>query len=187
MDFEAIYNIVVETNGSEAAFSRGECEALAKFMHELPPGASIVEIGVQFGRSTTVLGCIAKEKGFNVTLVDNWLEDVSTPARKNIEAQIEKYKWPVAKLWMDSNFASKLYEGKIDLIHIDGDHNYEGVLSDCEHWLSKVNRGGYVLFDDYGHDSLPGVWKACKEYFAEHKNWEFIGRFADKLGVYKKI
>jgi hypothetical protein len=90
-------------------------------------------------------------------------------------------------MWMDSNMASKIYEGKIDLIHIDGDHEYEAVLSDCNHWLSKVKKGGFACFDDYGHDSLPGIWKACQEYFEEHKNWKFLGRYGDKLGIYQKI
>jgi predicted O-methyltransferase YrrM len=183
---EEIYQIVEESS-HETAYNREECEALYDCLLKLPDGARVVEVGVQFGRSATVIAEVSKVRGFEFTAVDNWLEEYSTRAKPHFEGQIEKHGWNVKKLWMDSNMASKIYDGKIDLIHIDGDHEYEGVLSDIKHWLPKVNKGGYACFDDFGHDSLPGIWKACNEYFTEHKNWEFVGRFGNKLGVYKKL
>lgn len=183
--FDEIYKIVEETS-HEVAFNRGECEALYDSLHKLSDKSNIVEIGVQFGRSATVILEVAKEKNFNVSLVDNWLEDMSREAREHLLSQAEKYGWKFKDYWMSSNMASKLYQGKIDLIHIDGDHNYEGVLSDMTHWLPKVKSGGFALFDDYGHDSLPGVFQAVTEYFTEHGNWIYLGRFGNKLGIFQK-
>lgn len=183
---EEIYQIVEESS-HETAFNLGECEALYNHLHQLPDGANVVEIGVQFGRSASVIAEVGKEKNFNFTAVDNWLEEYSKEALPHFEAQIEKHGWKVDKLWMDSSMASKIYTKKIDLIHIDGDHEYKGVLSDIEHWLPKIKKGGFACFDDYGHDSLPGIWQACNEYFGKHKNWSFLGRYGNKLGVYKKL
>jgi len=36
----------------------------------------------------------------------------------------------------------------IDLLFIDADHTYEGVMNDIQNWLPKVKEGGYI----YGHD-----------------------------------
>lgn len=184
--FEEIYNIVEESS-HESAFNREECVALYDYLLKLSGNARIVEIGVQYGRSSSLIAEVSKDKGFHFTAVDNWLEDVSTEARKNFESQISKYKWNVVKLWMDSSLAFRLYDNKIDLIHIDGDHEYEGVLADINNWLPKVRRGGFALFDDYGHDSLPGVYKACDEFFGKTNYWKFVERRGNKLGVFQKL
>ena len=39
----------------------------------------------------------------------------------------------------------------IDILHIDGDHSYNGVIKDFDLYNSKVRSGGFILFDDY-HD-----------------------------------
>jgi predicted O-methyltransferase YrrM len=38
--------------------------------------------------------------------------------------------------------------GEVDLVFIDGDHTYEGVVNDFERFGSRVRRGGSVVFDD---------------------------------------
>lgn len=185
-NIDEIYQIVEESS-HETAFNRGECEALFNKLLDLPKGAKVVEIGVEYGRSTSVIAEVGKERDFNFTAIDNWCQDNGAEAKAHVLSQIEKHQWKIKLMTMDSNLASKIYEGKIDLIHIDGDHVYEAVKSDIEHWLPKVKSGGYACFDDFGHDSLPGVYQACEEYFNEHRNWIFCGRFGNKLGVYQKI
>lgn len=40
-------------------------------------------------------------------------------------------------------------DGRIALLHIDGNHRYEAVKRDLETWLPLVGEGGWVLLDDY--------------------------------------
>jgi hypothetical protein len=40
-------------------------------------------------------------------------------------------------------------EGRISLLHIDGNHDYDHVRQDIETWTPSVIPGGWVLLDDY--------------------------------------
>ncbi len=46
-------------------------------------------------------------------------------------------------------FGSTRYSGQIALLHIDGNHAYEQVRSDCYLWTPHVRPGGWIIFDDY--------------------------------------
>lgn len=41
------------------------------------------------------------------------------------------------------------YEGKISIIHIDGNHDYTKVNLDCELWLPLLTKDGWLILDDY--------------------------------------
>lgn len=189
--FEEMYQ-VVEESGNEASFSKLECEAVYDLLNEISARdfpLNIVEIGVQYGRSTTMFAEFALiYKDWKFVAIDNWFGDDGQIAHNHVLSQIEKHAWTVDLWSIDSLRAADQYDHKIDVLHIDGDHEYESVLSDCEAWMGKVRVGGHALFDDYGHDSLPGVYKAVNEYIGNHSgNWAFIGRYGNKLGIYKRI
>lgn len=188
ISFEEVYKMA-DRSSAEVAFNHGECAALYNLLVKLPDGANVVEIGVQFGRSATVIGAVAKEKKFDFIAVDNYKEDVSPEAKANVYSLLLKeFKLPMVLWEMDSHNAAQIYDKDIDLIHIDGDHTYEGVIADILDWAPKVCKGGYICFDDYGHDSLPGVYKAVEESLLKDvKNFKFIGRYGDKLGVFERI
>lgn len=42
---------------------------------------------------------------------------------------------------------------KIDILFIDGDHSYQGVINDWNNYIEYVNKGGFIIFDDY-NDSI---------------------------------
>jgi predicted O-methyltransferase YrrM len=61
-----------------------------------------------------------------------------------------------------------------DLIFIDGDHSYEGVLADFRHWTQFLRPGGHLLFHDaYPRQLAPaavGVTKLVEEISANHSD-----------------
>lgn len=191
-DFDQVYRIVEESS-NECAFNKEECIALWELACSLPKGAMMFEIGIQYGRSTTVLGFAATEKDLEFIATDNWKEDVSSEARDHILNKMVLHKmrmhiWDYDSEWALKEFTKLYPEKKISLLHVDGNHDYEAVKQDCELWLPKVGLGGYVCFDDYGHDSLPGVYQAVSEYMKIHdKEWEFVGRFGNKLGIFMRV
>lgn len=52
----------------------------------------------------------------------------------------------------------------IDILHIDGNHEYDAVIQDFNLYKDKVNSGGFIVFDDY-HDykNCPQVNPAVNE------------------------
>lgn len=59
---------------------------------------------------------------------------------------------------------AKFFNLPIDLLYLDGCHNYESVKRDIELWVPKVKNGGIIMGDDYG-GFFTGVTKAVDEYF----------------------
>lgn len=190
MSFEDVYKIVEESS-NECAFNKAEAKALYDILNTLPNKSTIVEIGIQFGRSTTVIGCVSKEKDFNFIAIDNWKEDVSSEARKHVEEiLLVKHALPIDIFNCSSWEADKLLPelDNIALVHIDGDHSYSGVLMDIEMWGRRIKKGGFLCLDDYGHESLKGVWDAVGSYTSAYPDkYEFINTYGNKLGVFKKL
>jgi O-methyltransferase len=60
--------------------------------------------------------------------------------------------------------AQPIEQKSFALVHIDVDI-YPSVLSCCAFFYPRMERGGMMLFDDYGFLSCPGVKKAVDEFF----------------------
>lgn len=57
-------------------------------------------------------------------------------------------------------------EATFSLVHVDVDI-YKSVMDCCEFFYPRVQRGGFMIFDDYGFRSCPGVKMAVDEFFAD--------------------
>lgn len=208
LTFDEIYN-EVEKSSNETAFNKFECNALYNVAHKIPNVSYIVEIGVQYGRSTTLLGLVArernsqsyafgaKENGIKVIGIDNWKEENSEEALVHITRRIHELNLPV-ELWpKSSKQAAALWLnefGGISLLHIDGDHSFDAVFEDCKLWCPKVNINGYACFDDYRDDGVEAsdyqVKKAVDKYMEMRGTgvvFEKIGVYGSKLAVFKRI
>jgi cephalosporin hydroxylase len=73
---------------------------------------------------------------------------------------------------------------KIDILFIDGDHTFSGVLSDFEKYEKFVNNGGYVVFDDYAdYKYSPDVKRAVDYLIDRIDNYEILGAFGKEFGA----
>lgn len=186
--FEDVYSIVEESS-HETAFNRGEAEALYLLLSKYDnKDINCVEIGVEFGRSTTVFAEFHKEQKISFTAIDPWIGEYGLKAREHVLAQRAKYGWEYKLIEKTSFEASHQWgSNDIELLHIDGDHEYEAVRLDINLWEPLVVQGGYILLDDFAHDGLPGVTQAAKELLFTRKDISYLGTFGQKLGVFKKL
>lgn len=125
---------------------------------ELARGADIVvEVGSWLGHSAIAL---ARGAAGKVYCVDHWQGSpvgtglVSDPLAL-FEAFLENVHRasmcerivPIMSASLDAALLFQLYP--IDVLYIDGDHSYNAVLEDLQHWEPLVRAGGLVCGDDY--------------------------------------
>lgn len=159
--------------------------AIAPLLHHFAQSISngiIVEIGVFGGanlihlhdicepNSTRVVGIdpfetIVVFNGRSETQIDSAIRESSRQVlasdRRHLQEAIRRHdlapriELKVGTSWelAEQTFA----DGSIDLLHIDGDHSYDGVLRDLDCLYKKVKVNGVVILDDI---NWPAVRKA---------------------------
>lgn len=76
----------------------------------------------------------------------------------------------------------KKYITEIDILFIDGDHSFEGVVKDFTLYQDMVISGGFIVFDDYNdHEHSPQVNPAVNYIIENIKDYEVIGSIANKF------
>jgi len=158
---------------------RPEYEEVRDFiLSKMPRGSVAAEIGVDQGNFSARILEIAKPT--RLYLIDPWLtsEDASSARRSgnSPETDFQKVKQQFSEelrqgsviIMRESSAAAvaRLADSSLDWVYIDGDHQYEAVKHDLEHFFSKVKPGGFIVCDDYhyaGHWD-DGVTKAVDEF-----------------------
>jgi len=131
----------------------------------------IVEIGVFAGRSLLPLALKLKsqENGGKVIGIDPWsseasLEGTNTTANDDWWSKLDYnffYNY-TQKLLQENNVASivelirdkgencsnNFEDGSISILHIDGNHSEETSTQDVNMWHEKVDKNGFIIFDD---------------------------------------
>ena len=129
---------------------------------------SYFEIGTHFGHSLSTL--LHSQYPSDFMSVDLFQVGGTISSECNI-TNVEELANNNAEKFNNNNYNFKIIRGNshssvtlehvkeflpngIDLLFIDGDHNYDAVIKDFNLYYSLVNPGGFVVFDDY----LPYIW-----------------------------
>lgn len=135
------------------------------FVSSLPENLTMVEIGCYRGESTKMFLDSGKVK--HITCIDPFDFGGTTgggdvaAVRKIFMETIAEYGNKVTHIDAYSKDAvSNFADGSLDLVYIDGRHEYEYVHQDITLWLPKVRPGGIISGHDHQH---PDVVRAIKE------------------------
>ena len=152
---------------------------------------TIVEIGVAEGGSAWHARRVMHPNG-RLVLIDTypkrWGVNLSSITARRLVARESRgtVEWRHER----SDEAIRSFEGEIDFLLIDGDHDYEPVKRDWEDWSPRVAPGGAVAF----HDALVGApWmdesfgsaRFVKELLEREDGWKLVDS-ADSLAVFKR-
>jgi predicted O-methyltransferase YrrM len=124
------------------------------------PGCKFLEVGSWCGDSTVVIARVAQDCGGHVFCVDWWKGNVGTELAEIASAEdVFAVFWErIRRLGLEdvvvpirgpSELAAQvLAPGTFDLIFLDADHSYDGILNDIRHYAPLVRAGGILC----GHD-----------------------------------
>ncbi|HVA32759.1 MAG TPA: class I SAM-dependent methyltransferase, partial [Candidatus Baltobacteraceae bacterium] len=120
----------------------------------LPPGFAILEIGSYLGASTAFLGFAALHRAGFVHAIDPWTNDaMGAEGGRDTLAEFRRNTEPFAHYIVPhQGFSADVHarESRIpcDMIFIDGDHNYDAVVTDLRLWLPSLRPGGILAMHD---------------------------------------
>lgn len=136
-----------------------ECHAMYETLCQLPDRATIIEVGCDYGRSSSLIFQMAKAKNFLTIHIDPWHReyDYGTQALKAkqwMEVMCERCAYhPFILLRMETAeaapFVEKLTPNGIDFAFIDGAHDTPTVDKDLSIVASRVKAGGFLTAHDY--------------------------------------
>lgn len=157
-----------------------ELQALYRLAREVPEEGSIVEIGACYGASTACMALAAPSA--HVTTIDLFIFHPDGRASAALfwdnmqNAGVDN----VTLIQQDST--TILWISEIDLLFIDGAHDYEHVKSDIE----TFGRWARVIAcHDYKRPVVTGVPQAVDEWVAERPEWR-IERVVRSLAILRK-
>ncbi len=172
---------LVEIDGVQGLLMPRDLQVLCYHAARLPQKSRILEIGSFMGLSALAM---AKALYFNqnyatrIYCVDTWEGSIEHQSmevinkgelfdnfKRNVgESGLATYIIPIRK---DSVAASgDFQDASLDLLFIDGDHTYNGVLGDLTAWHPKLKPGGLFLGHDYGY---PDVINAVRDFIRDRE------------------
>jgi len=182
-DFDEFNDMYDYTDRIPGSFTR--LNAAVLFQYSRRVSGLIVEVGVDQGRSASILLHNAQKNGCWVVLVDSWSGILIENMYKavNMTADFPNAKCRVMRqLSVDAAEEEKKSYTEIDLLHIDAHHYKGGVDVDCQAWLPLVRQGGLALFHDYA-STFDDVTEAVDQYT---EGWKDLGSW-DSLAVRRKV
>jgi predicted O-methyltransferase YrrM len=153
--------------------SPAEAELLYRLATEVPIGGTIVEIGSFQGRSTVCLGLGAKQvPGVQVYAIDPHEDlQVNETTRYGMHNNVALLKnlveFEVADIVhviaLESMTVTDIWVKSIDLLWIDGSHQYRDVSADLISWSRAVSPTGRIALHD-SSGNFPDVSRALDDF-----------------------
>ena len=156
---------LTSTISSPTAFDDSECLFYFEMLRRIPKHGLAVEVGLQYGRSSSIALQVAQDVGFDYVGIDTFDE---APDVREAWAKMAE---PYTKCVYVAPSTSVTGIGDIDLILIDGDHSFEGVMADCKHFEPMMKDWGLMMFHDFARESLPDVERAVRAFFSDKPEW----------------
>lgn len=132
--------------------TREQAVVLWDAARRLPAGARIVEIGSHQGRSTVVLGHVARDQGLRLTAIDPFVDGRlfgGEPTRGKFEKNVSAAGLTdVVELVVD--YSTRLrphWSEPFDLLYVDGKHDYWTFTDDLR-WSEHLADGGEIVVHD---------------------------------------
>lgn len=188
-----------------------EAKALYDAARNLPSRKPVVvEIGSHLGKSSFVLAKAlqrTKRPAGRLYCIDPFDASGDTSAVADYEARRKAIQQPLLVQFksnmkkgaveqtvtpivgLSHEVAMSFSEPSIDMLFIDGNHDYPAVKRDFLDWVPKLTVGGVLALHDVFatpfDDHYDGPWKVISEYVLNNSEWKWF-RLVDTLALVEK-
>ncbi|KLK94521.1 methyltransferase [Microvirga vignae] len=155
----------------------------------------VVEVGVWKGASVISLASKMREMNLDGVVVavdtwlgawDHWMSDewfahlnfsngfpalYHTFAANIVGEGLQDYVLPLPLDSINAANVLRHHNVQVDVVHIDGGHDYHAVTSDLREWWPMIRPRGVLIGDDYPH--WPEVKKAFDDFFSGQGKFPF--------------
>jgi hypothetical protein len=179
ISFEDVWKVTREI-GDHRLLEYDEAVGLYACCAQVPEGGTVVEVGCDAGRSSSLIAQVGKSVKYRSIHIDPFTEhpDNRDAWCKLMHSLGSRY----SLILLRTKFASLHLSGiAVDLAYIDGDHEESAVTTDLNLIASKVRQGGYLACHDYA--TMDGVKQAVDPYVK--CGWSETRVFGS-LGVWRK-
>lgn len=192
---------ILEPDAANGNVSEWELLSIAQVVAAGKP-KKCFEIGTFDGRTTLNIAANMAENGhvYTLDLPPQDVERTALTIAHGDESFIQKsesgarfkgsvYADRITQLWGDSaTFDYAEYEGKMDLVFVDGSHSYEYVKKDTETALKLLKpEGGIIFWHDYGSKYWKDLTRAMNELYGGRPEFSGMKRIGGTVLVYCEI
>lgn len=153
------------------------CASRFDLIHHMPKGGAIAEVGTYKGDFAAYI--LKTSDPFELHLIDLDFSRLNPAVSNSVRVRTHA--------GLSYDVLAKFPNEFFDWIYIDADHSYSGVLRDARASLSKVKRGGFLVFNDFAHmDPFLGVYGVHRGVvdFAIENNLPFVWLAYERHGLY---
>lgn len=180
-DKDAVFNGIFREISGRTIVDKIRCYMIYQYARQAAalPG-EVAEVGVYKGGTAKLLARVFKGARKTVHLFDTFagmpLSDSARDTYK--EGDFGDTSFDSVKTFLTDCDNIRIYKGVFPLepnpvrdktfcmVHVDADI-YRSVKDCCEFFYPRLEKGGVMLFDDYGFPLCPGAKAAVDEFFAD--------------------
>lgn len=135
-------------------------QALARLLSQHPV---IINIGACFGTSALAM----LEAGPDAVIFS--IDVAECPLEREHIQQAGQDTARVIRVLGRSQDVGQHWPGLVDMVFVDGQHDYQAVVDDIHAWLWHIKPGGILAFHDYGAPICPEVKPAVDSVFGNQE------------------
>lgn len=177
MNNQEIYDLVVQPD--EKWMNKNNIFDLADLARSVAPAKTILDIGIGGATSACTMALAIPE--VKVYSIGPDVERVAVETVYKTKTQ--------GRVFFVPGISDDIYDKwkeEVDMIFVDGLHEYEGVKKDGEHYLPFLKFGGVIAFHDYDlYDNTVG--KGIDAFFEEYQFRLEKVLHHDNIMAFKKV
>jgi hypothetical protein len=145
-------------------FNESHIQLFNAILNKAPDNGTWVEIGSFIGKSIAYIYCesLQRNKNYEFHTIDPFLSHPETESfyklfkidGNNLYEEFIKNIEPIKNkinYYRNTSIevSKKFKDESVDVIYIDGAHDYESVQADIKYWYPKMKKNSIMAFDDY--------------------------------------